>query len=129
MYTCTGGCHCGRVEFEIKIPAKITVFRCNCSICQKSGYRHLTVPAESFQLLKGDTSLVEYRFNTGVARHLFCGTCGIKSFYVPRSHPHSYSVNLNCIDLPEQVDLTLDDFDGRHWSANLAKITKKSVTK
>lgn len=123
MHTCSGGCHCGRVKFEIEIPGKINVHRCNCSICRKSGYLHLIVPADRFLLLEGEDSLIDYRFHTGIARHLFCGKCGIKSFYVPRSHPDSFSVNLNCIDLPGGVELSIEDFDGRNWSENRAKLT------
>ena len=118
MFTCSGGCHCGRVKYEIGIPEKITVNRCNCSICQKSGYLHLIVPASRFKLLCGEEDLHEYRFHTGVARHLFCSVCGIKSFYVPRSHPESFSVNLNCVDLPDEVAVTVEKFDGRNWSKN-----------
>ena len=123
MHTCSGGCHCGRVRFEIEIPEKIDVHRCNCSICRKSGYLHLIVTADLFSLLKGRNSLVEYQFHTGVARHLFCGTCGIKSFYVPRSHPESFSVNVNCLELPEDIELSIEDFDGRNWSENRSKIS------
>ena len=123
MHTCSGGCHCGRVRFEIEIPEKIDVHRCNCSICRKSGYLHLIVTADRFSLLKGRNSLVEYQFHTGVARHLFCGTCGIKSFYVPRSHPESFSVNVNCLELPEDIELSIEDFDGRNWSENRSKIS------
>lgn len=124
MLTCSGGCHCGRVKFEIDIPEQFVVHRCSCSICQKSGYLHLIVKAENFNLLCGKDSLVDYRFHTGVARHLFCRTCGIKSYYVPRSHPDSFSVNLNCVELPDEVDVTIKDFDGRNWSTNRAKMTK-----
>ena len=120
MHTCSGGCHCGRVRFEVEIPDKLVVHRCNCSICKKSGYLHLTVIVSKFKLLRGEESLVDYRFHTGVARHLFCGTCGIKSYYVPRSHPDAFSVNLNCIDLPGEIDVTIKDFDGSNWSENRA---------
>ena len=124
MFTCSGGCHCGRVKYEIGIPEKILVNRCSCSICQKSGYLHLIVPANRFRLLCGEEDLLEYRFHTGVARHLFCGVCGIKSFYVPRSHPESFSVNLNCIELPDEVDVTVEEFDGRNWSKNRKYLSK-----
>ena len=100
------------------------VYRCNCSICRKSGYLHLTVAANRFELIKGQDSLVEYRFHTGVARHLFCGTCGVKSYYVPRSHPDSFSVNLNCLELPDGVDVTVRDFNGLDWSKNREKLDK-----
>lgn len=116
MHTCSGGCHCGRVRFTVEIPDRVTVNHCNCSICQKSGHLHLIASADRFNLLQGEDNLVEYRFHTGVARHLFCATCGIKSFYVPRSHPDGYSVNLNCIDLPEGIDVVIEEFDGRNWS-------------
>ena len=118
MVTCSGGCHCGRVKFDIRIPEKVVVHRCNCSICQKSAYLHLIVAADHFKLLSGEEDLVDYRFHTGVARHLFCGHCGIKSFYIPRSHPDSFSVNLNCVNLPEAVDISIEAFDGRNWSEN-----------
>ena len=123
MHECSGGCHCGRVRISVKVPDSVTVHRCNCSICRNSGYLHLIVSADRFSLLKGEDSLVDYRFHTGTARHLFCGHCGIKSFYIPRSHPDSFSVNLNCIDLPDAVDVTVEDFDGRNWSQNLKQIT------
>jgi len=125
MNTCSCGCHCGRVKFDIEIPDKVTVHRCNCSICQKSGYLHLIVPSNRFHLLKGDDHLVDYRFHTGVARHLFCGVCGIKSFYVPRSHPDSFSVNLNCVELPAGVEVRIEDFNGRNWSENRHQIADK----
>lgn len=124
MYTCSGGCHCGQVKFEIEIPDEITVHKCNCSICRKSGYLHLIVSADRFFLREGEDSLVEYNFHTGVARHLFCGVCGIKSYYVPRSHPDSFSVNLNCIDLPNGVEVTVEEFNGRNWSENRKQFTK-----
>lgn len=124
MNTCSCRCHCGRVRFDIEIPDKVTVHRCNCSICRKSGYLHLIVPANRFHMLKGDDDLVDYRFHTGVARHLFCGVCGIKSFYVPRSHPDSFSVNLNCIELPDGIDVTIEDFDGQNWSENRNQIAE-----
>lgn len=118
MVKCNGGCHCGRVQIEVEIPAKIEVHKCNCSICKKSGYLHLIVAAEQFKLLAGEQSLTEYQFHTGVARHLFCKHCGIKSFYVPRSHPDGFSVNLNCLDLPAGVEVVIEPFDGENWSRN-----------
>ena len=118
MQSCSGGCHCGGVKFEICISDNVIVHRCSCSICQKSGYLHLIVPKDRFNLICGDESLTDYRFHTGVARHLFCRVCGIKSFYVPRSHPESFSINLNCIDLPAAINVTIEDFDGRNWSTS-----------
>jgi hypothetical protein len=110
-----GGCHCGQVRFEVVAPALIEVADCNCSICSKSGYLHLIVPSSRFKLLSGADALTTYRFNTGTARHLFCSVCGIKSFYVPRSHPDGYSVNARCLDDGTVEHMTVTPTDGRNW--------------
>jgi hypothetical protein len=110
-----GGCHCGQVRFEVVAPARIEVADCNCSICSKSGYLHLIVPSSRFKLLSGADALTTYRFNTGTARHLFCSVCGIKSFYVPRSHPDGYSVNARCLDDGTVEHMTVTPTDGRNW--------------
>lgn len=115
MVTHKGGCHCGLVRFEVVAPAKLEVTNCNCSICTKSGYRHLIVPADRFRLVSGKDALSTYTFNTRTAQHYFCSTCGIKAFYVPRSHPHGFSVNANCIDSDTIESLTVRDSDGRNW--------------
>jgi hypothetical protein len=110
-----GGCHCGRVRFEVEAPSRLAVVECNCSMCAKSGYLHLIVPKSRFRLLQGQDALTTYTFNTGTARHLFCSKCGIKSFYVPRSHPDGYSVNARCLD-PQSVEaMDIEPFDGRDW--------------
>ena len=111
----SGGCHCGRVRFELTAPAAIHVNECNCSMCSKSGYLHLIVPAERFKLLSGEDALSTYTFNTGTARHLFCSVCGVKSFYVPRSHPDGFSVNARCLDDGTVESMTIEQTNGREW--------------
>jgi hypothetical protein len=78
-----GGCHCGAIRFRVKV-RKYEAIACNCSICQKKGILHLIVPPEDFELLKGEDNLSTYTFNTGIAKHHFCKTCGIHPFYRPR---------------------------------------------
>ena len=106
-----GGCHCGRVRFEVNAPASIEAIDCNCSICRMSGFLHLIVPAARFRLLEGADALREYRFNMGAAKHLFCGHCGIKSFYVPRSNPDGIDVNVHCLDPATIERVTTTPFD------------------
>jgi hypothetical protein len=120
--TLTGGCHCGAVRFEVDAPARLEVYECNCSLCGMLGFRHLIIPRSRFRLLSGEGTLSEYRFNTGVARHLFCRQCGIKSFYVPRSNPEGISVNLRCLDLATIESVRLLEFDGRHWEQSAAAL-------
>jgi len=115
MVTHQGGCHCGRVRFEVVAPKDLTVSLCNCSICSKSGYLGLVVPVERFMLLRGADCLTTYTFNTETARHLFCKSCGIKSFYVPRSHPDGFNVNARCIDSDTIGEMTIRPIDGRNW--------------
>jgi len=116
-----GGCHCGRVRFEVIAPKSLRVSECNCSICSKAGYLHLVVPAAQFKLLSGNDTLKTYSFNTHTAKHLFCSVCGIKSFYVPRSHPDGISVNARCIDSETIEELTVTPLNGREWEAQYPK--------
>ena len=112
----TGGCHCGRVAFEIELGSPIDrVDSRNCSICGKKGYLHWYVTKEQFRLLTPKDELSSYQFNTRTAVHYFCKTCGIHSFYIPRSHPDGYSVNARCLDGVNVDALGIEAFDGVHW--------------
>ena len=113
----SGGCHCGRVRLEVLAPADLDLLECNCSMCTRSAYLHLIVAAGEFRLLAGTDDLVEYSFGTGVAKHRFCKHCGVKSFYVPRSHPDGYSVNARCLDPSKIASMNIRPFDGRHWES------------
>jgi hypothetical protein len=113
-----GACHCGAVQFEAETDDAVVIDECNCSICRKVGFLHLIVPAARFRLLSGEDRLTEYKFNTGVARHLFCRVCGVKAFYVPRSNPDGYSLNLRCMDDGQFASIEIRPFDGRNWEAN-----------
>ncbi len=118
----TGGCHCGAVRFSAEVPAAVEVLDCNCSICARTGYRHLMVPHGDFILESGGEALTSYRFGTGAADHLFCRTCGVKSFYQPRSHPDSWSVNLNALDDVSGLTIARSAFDGRNWEQAAARL-------
>jgi hypothetical protein len=123
-----GGCHCGAVRFEAALPAAVEAQDCNCSICAKTGFVHLIVPESRFRLLSGQDALTTYTFNTGVARHLFCRICGIKSFYRPRSNPDGWSVNARCLDEADDLAISIVPFDGQRWEehgADLAGLSKE----
>ncbi len=121
-----GGCHCGAVRFEAAFPAAIEAQSCNCSICEKVGFVHAIVPNSRFRLLTDEAALTRYRFNTGVAEHLFCTTCGVKSFYRPRSNPDGWSVNARCLDDPDTLDIRIESFDGRNWETHGASLAHLS---
>lgn len=117
-----GSCHCGAVRYEVDAPADLEVTECNCSICSRSGYLHLIVPRSHFRLLSGEDNLETYTFDTHEAKHLFCKTCGIKSFYIPRSHPDGYSVNVRCLDETTIRSMQVEFFDGKNWEQNIDKL-------
>jgi hypothetical protein len=123
LYTFEGGCHCGAVRFRVALEDGQEIVECNCSVCAKKGILHFIVPEERFTVLRGQDALAVYTFNTGVAKHMFCKTCGIHAFYRPRSHPDAWDVNARCFD-----DVTVLDrfprraFDGRDWESHVAEI-------
>jgi hypothetical protein len=109
-----GGCHCGRVRFEVEGPIE-RVSESNCSICTKKAYLHWIVAPERFRLLTPREALATYRFNTGMAQHHFRSVCGVAPFYVPRSDPDKIDVNARCLDEIEIASLPRVAFDGRNW--------------
>ena len=128
LLTHTGGCHCGAVRWEIEAPAVLKTHTCNCSICNLTHYQHLIVPKHQFRVVKGDDHLNLYTFGSGIAQHYFCKTCGVKSFYIPRSNPNGVSVHARCID-PATVQAVEDEpFDGQNWEKNAGSLAHLSET-
>jgi hypothetical protein len=119
--TYDGGCHCGRVRFRVTTDLS-GILDCNCSICTKKGFLHLIVAPEKFALLTPREALTTYTFNTGIAQHTFCSTCGMHAFYVPRSHPDKIDVNVRCIEGIEIGGLTVTPYDGRDWETARTKL-------
>jgi len=116
-----GECHCGEIRFKFTSEDSVDIWKCNCSICEIHGFEHLFIKHNNFTILAGSDSITEYTFRTKTAKHLFCKICGVKSFYQPRSHPDSYSINLKCVKQPPQVKNTIN-FDGKNdFTKSLAK--------
>jgi hypothetical protein len=77
--------------------------------------------------MRGEEYLTTYTFDSGEAKHKFCKTCGIKSFYIPRSNPDGYDVNVRCLD-PQPVAINIEAFDGQNWEQHaheLADLSKE----
>jgi len=121
-----GGCHCGAVRFEVDAPAQLKLLDCNCSMCRMTAFQHLIVPASRFRLTQGAEHLSEYTFNTGTAKHRFCRRCGVKSFYIPRSHPDGYSVNARCLDAGTVTGVELELFDDTRRAESTAAVAHLS---
>ena len=116
-----GGCHCGRVRFEIDVEID-TVIDCNCSICAKKGFLHLIVDPSQVRMLSPADAVSLYQFNTKTAKHYFCPVCGISAYYIPRSHPDKIDVNVRCLEGVELESLTIVPFNGREWERNRASL-------
>ena len=101
--TRTGRCHCGAVVFEVPFDgAWKKLRRCDCSLCRRKGAIMASVPVETLRIVEGHDALRLYQWNTKVAEHWFCGTCGIYTHHRRRSDPSEYGINLGCV---EGVDL------------------------
>jgi len=120
-----GACHCQAVQIEVDADEQLHAHQCNCSICRKTGHLHLIVPKSRFRLVCGEENLTLYQFNTAVARHYFCKTCGTKPFYIPRSNPDGVSVNIRCLE-PFPQDVSVDAFDGSNWEKNAHQLSALS---
>jgi hypothetical protein len=109
-----GGCHCGRIRFEISTDMA-RASQCNCSICTKKAYLHHMVAPEDFRLLSRENDLATYQFGTMTAQHHFCRHCGVAPFLRPRANPANYMVNVRCLDGVDLGSLPIAQFDGRSW--------------
>jgi hypothetical protein len=119
--TLAGACHCGAVRFRVTLTKGFaSARRCSCSICRIRGAVAVTSTPAEFQLTQGEDMLATYRFNTGVAEHHFCTTCGIYTHHKRRSNSSELGVNAACLEGVSPFDFPeVPVFDGnRHPSDN-----------
>jgi hypothetical protein len=111
----TGGCHCGKVRYQVQVDLGKPVISCNCSMCGRSGTLLTFVPAQQFKLLSGEDALTDYQFNKHIIHHNFCKVCGIKSFArgKDRSGGDTVAINARCLDDVDIGKLEVTQFDGR----------------
>ena len=100
-----GSCHCGTVKFLIAAPTKITVTRCNCSLCRRKGAIMATLPKENLRVTRGEDNLGLYQWNMHIAKHYFCKTCGIYTHHQRRSAPEQYGFNVGCLEGFDPADV------------------------
>ena len=99
-------CHCGEIEIQVDIKQDINeLMRCNCSMCKRKGTMYTIIRKENLKIVKGETKIKTYQFNTKVAKHHFCSECGTHTHNLRRSDPNTYGVNMGCIDEIEVNEL------------------------
>ncbi|MGQ0335315.1 GFA family protein [Halomonas elongata] len=92
-------CHCGSVEIDLDLPdGLVDVRRCDCSLCRRRGAIVASVPLSGIRIVKGESTLKLYQFNTKTARHYFCSNCGIYTHHQRRSNPSQYGFNVACLE-------------------------------
>ncbi|MDY7227718.1 GFA family protein [Hyalangium rubrum] len=112
--TYKGGCHCGKVRYEVKLDLN-ELISCNCSICAKTASILAFVPAQEFKLLSGEDALTDYQFGKKHVHHLFCSTCGIRSFgsgEMPDGRAMR-AINVRCLEGVNVDTLKITPFDGK----------------
>jgi hypothetical protein len=113
--THSGGCHCGKVRYEVKLDLARPVISCNCSMCGRSGTLLSFVPAVQFTLRSGEEALTDYQFNKHHIHHTFCRVCGIKSF-ARGTGPDGgamVAINARCLDNVDLDKLQVTHYDGK----------------
>jgi hypothetical protein len=109
-----GGCHCGAVRYTVDIDLSAPAVTCNCSMCGRTGTMLSFVGQSQFKLEQGDDNLTDYKFGKQKVHHLFCKTCGVKSF-ARGDGPHGpmVAVNVRCLDDVELDKIPTQFVDGR----------------
>jgi len=99
MSMVSGRCHCGAVQFNVTLTDGInTARRCDCSLCARRGAVAVSAAKDAITYTAGQDNLTLYQFNSRVAKHYFCKTCGIYTHHNRRSNPDEIGVNLACLD-------------------------------
>ncbi|HEY1550876.1 MAG TPA: GFA family protein [Kofleriaceae bacterium] len=114
MQTYNGSCHCGAVKYTIQSAPIEGAMACNCSMCRRAGTLLTFVPEAQFALDAGADSLASYKFNKHNIDHVFCKSCGIKSFAhgKGRDGAKMVAINVRCLDGVDLDKLAIKHVDG-----------------
>lgn len=111
-----GGCHCGRIAFEVEGEIDQVVIECNCTHCSRKGLLLWFVPRSRFHLITPENHLSTYLFNRRVIRHQFCSVCGTQPFAYGKDPggAETAAINVRCLPDVDRTKLEIVPFDGLH---------------
>lgn len=67
-------------------------------MCRRRGAVVASVNLDGITVIQGHENLRLYQFNTKIAKHYFCATCGIYTHHQRRSFPDQYGYNVGCLE-------------------------------
>jgi len=110
-----GSCHCGAISFSFEHETITEGLKCNCSICKRKGavMSAFILSPDDIEIKVENDVLGQYQFDTNVAKHYFCKSCGIYPFHQTMRNPGFYRINLGCIDEVDTNNINIDLFDGK----------------
>lgn len=130
MIVHSGGCHCRKVRWRVRVPNSVVAWNCNCSDCSMRANVHFIAPSKMFELqADSEEFLTTYTFGTHTAKHTFCKVCGITSFYIPRSNPDGIAIAFRCVDPGTLSHVEIKQYDGRNWESSYGQTEIASCSK
>jgi hypothetical protein len=93
-------------------------------MCRKRGAIVASVALDGINIIKGESFLSLYQFNTKTAKHYFCSKCGIYTHHQRRSNPNQFGFNVACLEGVNPLELeNIPTYDGINHPAD-RRITK-----
>ncbi len=110
-----GSCHCGAIKFSYVGETIEKALRCTCSICLRKAamMSREAIPKDELKLEVEGDNLGLYQFDSKIAKHYFCKTCGIYTHNETMRTPGHMRVNQGRIDGVGTDDFEVTVFDGR----------------
>ena len=107
-----GGCLCGAVRFEVRLPMQVSA-HCHCSMCRRAhGAAFVTwvrLPKEQLSIIAAPGRVAWYQ-SSEPARRGFCAVCGSSLFFESEDSQETTDVVLANIDGPNDLSPQLHVF-------------------
>ena len=110
-----GSCHCGAIKFSYQGDEITQGLRCTCSVCSRKGamMSPQAIPLADIAIDADAQNIGLYQFDSKVAKHYFCKTCGIYTHNEMLRMPGHVRVNIGCIDALDSSQFEVTVFDGK----------------